>query len=112
MSTVPSVPPLADEIEKPIHAKSRGYWSETWLRFRRRKLALGALLFVAFMSSVAILAPAIVGTKPLICKYQGKIYFPALGYFVGGWENAYLRKEVRAIYPANLKKKDPDSWAI
>ena len=112
MSTVPSIPPLVDEIEKSTAAKSRGYWSETWLRFRRRKLALAAVLFVCFMSSVAILAPAIVGTKPLICKYKGKVYFPALGYFVGSWENAYLRTEVRTIYPANLKKKDSDSWAL
>src|SRR5262249_32626688 len=45
-------------------------------------------------------------------KYKGKIYFPALGYFVSSWENPYLRSEMRLIYPRNLRDKDPDSWAI
>jgi peptide/nickel transport system permease protein len=111
MSTAPTVPPLVDEIETPV-SKSRGFWAEAWLRFRRRKLAMSALLFVVFLSLVGILAPAIVGTKPLVCKYRGKLYFPAMGYFVSDWENPYLRTEVRLVYPLSLKKKDPDSWAI
>jgi peptide/nickel transport system permease protein len=40
------------------------------------------------------------------------IYFPALGYFNTDWENAGLRREMRLIYPKNLKEKDPESWAI
>jgi peptide/nickel transport system permease protein len=111
MSSVPTVPPLVDEIAAPA-AKSRGFWAEAWRRFRRRKLAMTALLFVGFLALVGIFAPAIVGTKPLVCKYKGKIYFPALGYFVSDWENAYLRTQVRLIYPLNLQAKDPDSWAI
>lgn len=112
MSTVPVVPPLVDEIEKPIHAKSRGFWAEAWLRFRRRKLAMTALLFVGLCALVAILAPAIVGTKPLVCRYKGSIYFPALGYYVNSWENAKLGTEMRYLYARNLSKKDPESWAI
>ncbi|HEY2828367.1 MAG TPA: ABC transporter permease [Pirellulales bacterium] len=112
MSTVPPIPPLADEDERPVFAKSRGFWGEAWLRFRRRKLAMTALFFVGFLSLVGLFAPAIVGTKPLICKYKGKLYFPALGYFVSSWENPYIRTEVRLIYPQLLQKKDPDSWAI
>jgi len=64
------------------------------------------------MSLVAIFAPAMVGTKPLICKYKGAIYFPALGYYVSDWENAYLKKEVRSVYPQTMKTKDPESWAL
>ena len=71
-----------------------------------------ALLFVVFLSLVGLLAPAIVGTKPLICKYQGKIYFPALGYFNSDWENSYLRTQMRLKYAVYLKEKDPDSWAV
>jgi peptide/nickel transport system permease protein len=111
MSTVPAVPPLVDEIETPV-SKSRGFWGEAWLRFRRRKLAMTALLFVVFLAIIGICAPAIVGTKPLICKYKGKLYFPALGYYASDWENPFLRTDVRLVYTQNLKKKDPDSWAI
>ncbi len=111
MSTVPTVPPLVDEAEKPV-SRSRGFWAEAWRRFQQRKLAMAALIFVVIMSLLALLAPAIVGVKPLICKYKGNIYFPALGYYVASWENPELKNAVRKIYPVNLKKNDPDSWAI
>ena len=66
---------------------SPGFWREAWRRLRRRKLPMIALAFVAFLCLVAIFAPAIVGTKPIICKYKGSIYFPCLGYFNRSWEN-------------------------
>jgi peptide/nickel transport system permease protein len=69
-------------------------------------------VFVVLLCVVAIFAPAIVGTKPLVCKFKGEIYFPALGYFNSSWENPGLRRAVRLIYPKNLKEKDPESWAI
>jgi peptide/nickel transport system permease protein len=112
MSTVPDIPPeKVEEIVQPL-ARSIGFWGEAWRRFRRRKLAMSALAFVVCLSLVAIFAPAIVGTKPLICKYKGSIYFPALGYLNADWENPTLRKEMRLIYPTNLKKNDPESWAL
>jgi peptide/nickel transport system permease protein len=98
------------EIEQ---APSIGYWSEVSRRFRRRKLSMAALLFVGFLVFVAIFAPAIAGTKPIVCKYKGSIYFPAMGYFNVRWENPIFYKDkFRRIYPENLKTKDPDSWAI
>ena len=36
----------------------------------------GALMFVLFMALVALFAPAIAGTRPIVCKYKGHIYFP------------------------------------
>jgi peptide/nickel transport system permease protein len=111
MASVPDIPPPPVDVA-PSPAKARGFWAEAWRRFRHRKLAMAAVLFVVFLFLVGFLAPAIVGSKPLVCKYKGKIYFPALGYFVSDWENPYLRTEVRLIYPQNLKKKDPESWAI
>ncbi len=94
-------------------AASRGFWGEAWQRFRRRKLGMAAMLFVVFLCLVATFAPMIVGTKPIVCKYQGKIYFPAMGYYVRSWENPIFRKDrFRNTYPKNLKKKDPESWAL
>ncbi|MCA9081753.1 MAG: ABC transporter permease [Planctomycetaceae bacterium] len=93
--------------------KSPGFWKETWLRFRQRKLAMLALGYVVFLGFVAICSPAIVGTKPVICKYKGWIYFPALGYYNYKWENpVFSRDKFRRRYPHNLKEKDPESWAI
>lgn len=93
--------------------KSPGFWKEAWRRFRKRKLAMIALVFVGFMAFVALLSPAIAGTKPVVVKYKGSLYFPALGYFRPQWENPIFAKDkFRRRYPKNLEEKDPDSWAI
>jgi peptide/nickel transport system permease protein len=92
---------------------SPGYWSEVWRRFRRRKLAMAALVFVLALTLVALLAPLIAGTKPVVCRYKGRLYFPALGYLRESWENTiFYRDKFRRVYPQNLVRKDPDSWAL
>jgi peptide/nickel transport system permease protein len=100
--------------EKPIRVEhGRGFWYETWQQFRRRRLSMLALVYVIFMVLVAILSPAIVGTKPIVCKYKGSIYSPCLGYLNLRWENSIFRSErFRDVYATNLKAKDPSSWAI
>lgn len=93
--------------------RSPGFWKETWRRFRRRKLALLALGYVLFLGAVALLAPAIAGTKPIVCWYKGELYFPALAYFNPQWENpVFQRDKFRKRYPSNLRQKDPESWAV
>lgn len=108
-----SVAPLQPAAPvKPV-VTGRGFWSEAWRRFRRRKLAMLALAFVAFLSLVALFAPAIAGTKPVVCYYKGEYYFPCLGYFERSWENPiFIKDRFRLVYPENLKKKDPNSWAV
>ncbi len=94
-------------------AASRGYWAETWRHFRRHRMSLIALGYVLFMALVAIFSPAIAGTKPLVCKYKGRLYFPALGYYNSKWEDSiFYRDKFRRVYPGNLTKNDPESWAI
>jgi peptide/nickel transport system permease protein len=108
-------PPAAAPNEKALAADavSRGFWRETWRRFRQRKLALASLAFVFVLTLIAAAAPMIAGTKPIICKYKGEIYFPCLGYYNRAWENPVFAKDrFRGLYAENLKAKDPDSWAI
>ncbi|MFI4874852.1 MAG: ABC transporter permease [Blastopirellula sp. JB062] len=101
--------------------ESLGFWRESWRNFRRRPQAMAALAFVLFLSAVALTAPMIVGTRPIVCQYKGKIYFPATYYYyriLGLNRQAYKTEAVftndkfRGVYPGNLKKHDPDSWAI
>ncbi|RIK72743.1 MAG: ABC transporter permease [Planctomycetota bacterium] len=92
---------------------SPGFWREAWRRFRRRKLAMAALLFVAALTLVAICAPLIVGTRPIVCQYKGRIYFPAAWYYNRDWENPIFAKDrFRGRFAENLQAKDPQSWAI
>ena len=93
--------------------KGRGYWAETWIRFRQRKIAMAALYFVVFLALVALFAPLLAGAKPIVCKYQGKIYFPCLAYYHASWEPAvFIGAPFFGYYTQNLKKLDPDSWAV
>jgi peptide/nickel transport system permease protein len=105
---------MADTSSSPQRPrKSPGFWKETWRQFRRRKLALAALGFVAALAIVALLSPAIAGTRPIVCRYKGEIYFPCLAYFNPAWENPIFQiDKFRKRYPENLKAKDPESWAI
>jgi peptide/nickel transport system permease protein len=106
--SVLSPPP---ELVKP--QPSPGFWATTWKRYRRRPLGMLALGFVIFLGLISLFAPAIVGTRPVVCKYKGNIYFPCLAYFNQSWEPVIFHKDrFRKIYPLNLKKKDPESWAI
>jgi peptide/nickel transport system permease protein len=103
----------AAAAEFPAQVAARGFWAEAWRQFRRRKLAMIALAYVGFLGLVALFAPAIAGTKPIVCRYKGELYFPALAYFKESWENPiFFKDRFRKIYPNNLKKKDPESWAV
>jgi peptide/nickel transport system permease protein len=118
--TTPIIPP--ETLDEELHAhvaelaatQSRGFWAEAWRRFRRRKLAMGALVFVLFLVCVALSAPAIVGTKPVMVKYKGEIYFPAMGYFKASWENTvFMRDGFRKRYsPDQFAKRDASYWAV
>ena len=102
--------PLVARVEGEV---SRGFWATSWVRFRRRKLAMTALGFVGLLTLVAIFSPAIAGTKPIVCRYRGRLYFPAMSYFHPRWENEiFFRDGFRMRYVQNLREKDPDSWAI
>ena len=90
-----------------------GFWADAWARFRRKPLAMAALLFLVGLMLVAILAPLIAGTRPVLCRYKGRIYAPCLAYFSRSLEPAIFAKDrFRGTYPTNLREKDPDSWAI
>lgn len=105
--------PIPPTETPPRIVKSPGFWKEAWRRFRRKKLSMAALCYVLFLGLVAIFSPAIVGTRPIVTKYKGNLYFPAMGYFNPAWENPiFARDKFRRIYPGNLKDNDPQSWAI
>lgn len=91
----------------------RGFWSDAWRRFKKRRSSMIALWFVVLLALLAVLSPLIAGSKPIVCKYKGSLYFPMLSYFNETWEPyVFFEDEFFDRYPANLKAKDPDSWAV
>ncbi|MBM4021775.1 MAG: ABC transporter permease [Planctomycetes bacterium] len=104
-------PPQAEPVG--VARPAAGFWAEAWHRFRRMPLAMTALAFVGFLAAVAILAPAIAGTKPVICRYKGRLYAPCLAYYHRDWEPViFATDKFRGEYPRNLAEKDPASWAV
>lgn len=51
--------------------KSPGYWRQIWLQFRRNKMAVAGLVFIALLIVMALAAPLIATSKPLYCTSGG-----------------------------------------
>jgi peptide/nickel transport system permease protein len=104
------------DLKKTSH--SIGYWREVWQRFRKRKLAMLALVYVVLLGIVGFITPLIVGTKPVILRLNGSYYFPALSFIHKSFENspALTNLKDRIISsnynPKRLAKKDPNYWAV
>jgi peptide/nickel transport system permease protein len=56
------------------------YWLVIWKQFRKHKLGMTALYVVVLFCLVAIYAPFLASSKPLVVKYEGVWYFPLFRY--------------------------------
>jgi peptide/nickel transport system permease protein len=64
-------------------AAGEGFWRTAWRRFRRSRMATLALLYVGFITVMAILAPLLANRRPLVVRTAHGFSFPAGGdYFV------------------------------
>ena len=68
-------------------APGRGFWAEAWLRFRRRKLAMTALVFVGLLAVVIVVrrfcAGRRLGPRALRVWSTAWIIIGVLGLLVG-----------------------------
>jgi peptide/nickel transport system permease protein len=112
MSLAPGPTPTATAPRGKARA-APGFWGDAWRRFRKKPIAMIALGYVLLLGMVALAAPAIVGTKPIVCRYKGHIYFPSLGYLHPRLENPIFRRDkFRNPFYKSLQEKDPASWAV
>lgn len=58
--------------------KGRSLARLTWDRFRRNPRGMAGLAAVLILVAVAFFSPVIANNQPIICKYRGRWYFPAL----------------------------------
>ena len=59
--------------------KARSYRALVWRSFKRDRLAVASLWIVAAMFALSYLAPVIANNKPIFMRWEGGVYFPALG---------------------------------
>jgi peptide/nickel transport system permease protein len=83
--------------------RSQSYWAIVWRQFRRQKLAMGALVFIILLFLVAIFAGCIANDRPIIMRYHGTLYIPAI-------------KTTGSIAATDFKKIEEDmdegDWAV
>ncbi|MFQ5510272.1 MAG: ABC transporter permease [Candidatus Krumholzibacteriia bacterium] len=58
--------------------KSAGLAGILWQRLRRDRFAMTGLYIVLLLCAVSYLAPTLANDKPLIMRYEGRLYFPAV----------------------------------
>lgn len=84
---------MAEQQKKEVDQR---YWAYVKRQFRKKKTAVFSLYVAGVLALIALLAPYIANEKPLMCKYQGTIYFPAfketlvdfgIGEFPGHFQN-------------------------
>lgn len=61
-----------------IKKRSPGYWRQTWQQFRHYRRGMIGLAVVAAMFLTGFFAPLLANKNPIVCRYDGKLYFPAL----------------------------------
>ena len=85
--------------------QSQTYWAYVKRQFKKNKRALYSLYIVIFLAGIAVFADFIANEKPILCKYEGKIYAPVLkGYAV----NLGLAKWSEAFRTGEWKDREYD----
>ena len=87
-------------MKDQVSRKSRSYRRLVWDQFRRDKVSVVGLMFVLLLFAIALTAPLLAGSRPLIASINGKISFPVLSRnpYVD-WKKEVKADEVWAIFP-------------
>lgn len=78
--------------------KTQTYWSLVKRQYRKHRLAVIALWFIAFMVFVAIFADVLANDRPIFCSYRGTFYAPVF--------QEYLVNMGLAQYPQDMLNVD------
>jgi peptide/nickel transport system permease protein len=98
--------------------ESRGYWRSVWKYYRRHRSGMIGLLLFGLFLGVAAFGHLLAGNRPIVCRYKGTIYFPAVVatiHKVPGASAILGMPKPFNLPQFNAKRdvpKDPESWAI
>jgi peptide/nickel transport system permease protein len=96
--------------------RSQSYWRTVWRRVRRNRRGMAGLTFVMGMMLVSFLSPLLATNQPIVCKYEGRWYFPAVVelFQSRGPGPHWIEKSPPFNLPQfNAKEElDPDDFAI
>lgn len=79
MTQPPEFPPIREgSLHGTEDSRSVGFWRIVWLRFRSDKFAMAGLTVVGVMFVLSFLAPVIANNKPIVMRWNDRLYFPAI----------------------------------
>ncbi len=58
--------------------KNQSYWATVNRQFKKKKIAMVSFYITVFLAFVALTAPFLANEKPIVCKYNGTVYFPVV----------------------------------
>ncbi len=98
----------------PVSRMREDYWSIIVRQFRKNRIAMVGLAFVALLFVVALMADFIANDKPLMMSYEGEIYFPVLkdyGVRLGlvRWKPEFQNIKYKEF---TADKFEDDDWAV
>jgi peptide/nickel transport system permease protein len=64
--------------ETPGEGKSPSFARLTWQRLRRDRFAMAGLFVIVALVVVSYLAPVLANNKPIVMRWEGRTYWPAL----------------------------------
>ncbi|MCW3127750.1 MAG: transporter permease [Bacteroidetes bacterium] len=70
--------------KEKIVKSDQSFWAYVKRQFRKKRTAVISMYIATFIGLVALLAPFLANEKPLVCKYEGKVYFPVFREFAVG----------------------------
>jgi peptide/nickel transport system permease protein len=81
-------------------ASGRSYRRLVWDQYRRDPVSIVGLVFVLLLFLVALAAPMLAGSRPIIASVDGKISFPVLSDNVHvDWKGKVAKGEAWALFP-------------
>ncbi len=99
-----------------MQGSPQGYWRSVWRRVLRNRRGMAGLSFVALMFVVWIFSPLIATNQPIVCKYEGRWYFPAVVeiFQSRGSGPHWIKKPKPFNFPQFDAKKElsPEDFAI
>jgi peptide/nickel transport system permease protein len=84
-----------------VKNNNQSYWAGVKRQFRKKKIAVFSFYIAGFLALIALLAPLLANEKPIMCQYQGKIYFPVFKQMAVDFGVGQFNKEM-----LNVKWKD------
>ncbi len=106
------------EEEDVTRFKTEGYTARAWRIYRKSKAGMFGLAVVVFVGLIGLLAPVVSNDDPLVAKYDGTLYFPAIKELV--WtvpfgKKFFPKKKPFSLVTFNFEKKiqpDRGDWSI